>query len=85
MMRNSLQGHTERTESALGLIGRSEREDTIIVAPWSEVVEYDLHAICDGSVDAGQILEFWGGSHNEATHPGGWRVHLRRPPNDENL
>ncbi len=54
-------------------------------AAGQRVVEYDLHAICDGSVDAGQILEFWGGSHNEATHPGGWRVHLRRPPNDENL
>lgn len=57
---------------ALNLIRTSIDEDRIVTAEWSADLALDLEVECEGSVETGADLEYWG----SLGAGGGWRVHL---------
>jgi len=65
--------------NALQLIETSEHEDRITHAEYSAEFAADLLADCDGTVDTGEIVEYWGRSSDDAPMSEiTWSVHLHR-------
>lgn len=64
--------------SAQDLIDRSISYTEIVEAEWTAGRAADLLDASDGSVENGDVVEFWGTDDCEDEEAAEWRVHLHR-------